>query len=104
LWIEKDTPRTPEPTRYYVFKQGFIVGERKGYRHLKKAQEKYEELRRAAGGGTLQPVGWAKLEPAEKSRVLADAAQEEMVARTELSWIGWRNHHQTTGRGRHRRR
>lgn len=103
LWIEQGTERCPEPKRYYVFRNGLLAGDRKGYRYLKQAQAKYGELRKELGGGSLEPLGWAKLEDAEKDRVLAGVAQEELVARTELSWVDWRSRHQSAGRRRYRR-
>lgn len=107
LYIERDTDRTPDPRRFYVFECGVPL--EGGYRSLREAEAKYRELRavRGYGAGPGAEYEYAGLAKDERRQLIAREAQEEIVARTELFWIDYRGRSThdrgKTGRDRGRR-
>jgi hypothetical protein len=104
LFIEKGTDRTPEPGRYYVFKDGEAQGNARGYHSLKRAQEKYSELLAtsryvpAASNGASPQLTPASPQRAEKGQsnsigvnsdrraALREESQYDFLIRSELHW------------------
>lgn len=88
LFIEQDTPNTPEAKRFYVIHRGNIVD---SYISLKAAAKRYKAI--------IQDVGYTP-PPVEQTanNAIAQAAQDDLMSRKDLYWSASSAHRTTNKR------
>lgn len=78
LYIERDTERTPQPGRYYVFLHGAVVGH---CRSLKGAQQLYQSQKVALDYQPQVPPP-----PVDARQALVRETQDDYLDRAEAHW------------------